>query len=121
MSDGSLPGKFVTSLAEDTARGRLLIGTMNIGLVILDLKTGTMSTLAESIPDFTAENITTILPARDGRIWIGTYGEGLSAWLPDTERAAALHQGRFADRGRLDPLELRRPTAHCISGASAAE
>ncbi len=80
VSDGSLPGRFITCLAEDPARGRLLIGTMNVGLVILDLKTGEMSTLADAIPGFTSGNITTILPARDGRIWIGTYGEGLAVW-----------------------------------------
>jgi len=82
VGDGSLPGKFITCIAEDPARGRLLIGTMNVGLVILDLKTGAMSTLADSIPGFTSGNITTILPARDGRIWIGTYGEGLAVWSP---------------------------------------
>jgi hypothetical protein len=80
--DGGLPGRFITALAEDPARGRLLIGTMNAGLVVLDLKTGRMSTLAESAPDFTADNITTLLVASDGRIWIGTYGEGLFAWDP---------------------------------------
>lgn len=84
VNDGSLPGKFITCIAEDASRGLLLIGTMNIGLVILDLKSGQMSTLAESVPGFTSENITTILPARDGRIWIGTYGEGLSVWAPDS-------------------------------------
>ena len=83
VSDGSLPGKFVTALAEDPVRGWLLIGTMNIGLVILDLATGSMSTLAEKVPSFTSENITTVLPARDGTVWLGTYGEGLAAWKPD--------------------------------------
>jgi len=83
VNDGSLPGKFITCIAEDSARGRLLIGTMNVGLVLLDLKTGQMSTLSESVPAFTSENITTILPARDGKIWIGTYGEGLAVWAPD--------------------------------------
>jgi hypothetical protein len=84
VSDGSLPGKFVTCIAEDTARGRLLIGTMNVGLVIMDLATGEMSTLSESVPSFTSENITTVLPARDGTIWIGTYGDGLAAWNPQS-------------------------------------
>lgn len=84
VQDGSLPGRFITCIAEDTARGRLLVGTMNIGLVILDLRTGQMSTLAESVPSFTTENITTILVARDGRIWIGTYGEGLDVWSPES-------------------------------------
>ena len=84
VSDGSLPGKFITSLAEDAVRGRLLIGTMNMGLVTMDLRNGAMSVLSESAPDFVAENITTILPAADGTIWIGTYGDGLFSWRPDS-------------------------------------
>jgi ligand-binding sensor domain-containing protein len=84
VTDGSLPGPFITSLAEDTARGRLLIGTMSFGLLIMDLKTGAMNALSETSPGFSAENITTILPARDGVIWIGTYGDGLYAWSPDS-------------------------------------
>ncbi len=84
VSDGGLPGLFITALAEDAARGRLLIGTMNLGVVIRDLKTGVMSVLSDLAPGFTSDNITSILPAADGRIWIGTYGEGLSAWAPDT-------------------------------------
>ncbi len=84
VSDGSLPGSFVTSLAEDTVHGSLLIGTMSFGLLIMDEKTGAMSALSETSPGFAAENITTILPARDGVIWIGTYGDGLYAWSPDS-------------------------------------
>lgn len=99
VSDGSLPGKFITCIAEDTARGRLLIGTMNIGLVILDLRTGEMTTLADLVPGFTSGNITTILPARDGRIWVGTYGEGLAAWSP---AAGSLKQYTKADAGITD-------------------
>jgi tetratricopeptide (TPR) repeat protein len=84
VSDGALPGKFITCLAEDAARNRLLIGTMNIGLVILDLKNGALSSLAEAAPAFTAKNVTAILPDGKGRVWIGTYGEGLFEWLPET-------------------------------------
>ena len=110
VSDGSLPGKFITCIAEDSLRGRLLVGTMNVGLVILDLKTGAMSTLADSMPAFTAGNITTILPARDGRIWIGTYGEGLAVWTP---AASTLTQytkadGQIADDWILSSCETDR-------------
>ncbi len=84
MADGSLPGRFITCIAGDAAHGTLLIGTMNIGLVILDLKTGAMRTLAESVPQFTSSNITAVLPGADGRVWIGTYGEGLAVWTPGT-------------------------------------
>jgi ligand-binding sensor domain-containing protein len=99
VSDGSLPGRFITCIAEDTARGRLLIGTMNVGLVILNLNTGEMNTLADLIPGFTSDNITTILPGRDGRIWVGTYGEGLAVWSPE---ANTLNQYRKADAEIVD-------------------
>jgi tetratricopeptide (TPR) repeat protein len=110
VNDGSLPGKFITCIAEDAARGRLLIGTMNVGLVILELKTGQMSTLSESIPAFTSENITTILPARDGRIWIGTYGEGLSVWAPDAKsvRQYSTAGGEITDDWILSSCETDR-------------
>jgi tetratricopeptide (TPR) repeat protein len=108
--DGSLPGKFITCIAEDTARERLLIGTMNVGLVIFELKTGQMSTLSELMPTFTSENITTILPARDGRIWIGTYGEGLWVWAP--ERNSVRHYTKdaaeIADDWMLSSCETDR-------------
>jgi ligand-binding sensor domain-containing protein len=110
VSDGSLPGKFITCIAEDAPRGRLLVGTMTVGLVILDLRTGAMSTLADSIPNFTSDNITTILPARDGRIWIGTYGEGLAVWSPsaNTLRRYTRADASIADDWILSSCETDR-------------
>jgi hypothetical protein len=110
VNDGSLPGKFVTCIAEDAIRDRLLIGTMNIGLIILDRKTGQMSALSESVPDFTSPNITMILPARDGKIWIGTYGEGLAVWTPGTNRVRRYSKagGEIADDWILSSCETDR-------------
>jgi ligand-binding sensor domain-containing protein len=82
VSDGDLPGRFITCIAADQGSPRLYIGTMNLGLVIYDPQTGAMSTLAETVPAFTSENIGTILPDSEGRVWIGTYGDGLSVWSP---------------------------------------
>ncbi len=82
VSYGDLPGRFITCIAADRGSSRLFIGTMNRGLVIYDLKTGAMSTLAETVPAFTSENIGTILPDSEGRVWIGTNGDGLSVWSP---------------------------------------
>jgi hypothetical protein len=84
VDDGDLPGRFITALAPDPAGKKLYIGTMNLGLVILDLETGAMSALSELVDSFTADNVTTVLPDDTGRVWIGTYGEGLAAWRPDT-------------------------------------
>ena len=82
VSNGDLPGKFITCIAADREGRRVLIGTMNLGLVIYDPQTGAMSTLAETVPAFTSENIGTILPDSEGRVWIGTYGDGIFMWWP---------------------------------------
>jgi hypothetical protein len=110
VSDGSLPGRFVISLAEDIPRHTLLIGTMNIGLVILDLTTGSMSTLDELVPGFTSSNITTLLRASDGTIWIGTYGDGLWAWDPDGKAVRHFSQatGELANDWILSSCEGAR-------------
>ena len=82
---------------------------MNIGLVILDRANGQMSTLSEIAPDFTSENITTILPARDGTIWIGTYGEGLWAWTPEKNSLHRYSKGaEIADDWILSGCETDR-------------
>jgi ligand-binding sensor domain-containing protein len=111
VEDGSLPGRFVTSIAEDSARGRLLIGTLNIGVVIMDLTSGQMAALSELVPSFTTENITTILAARDGRVWIGTYGEGLAVWSPEAGKVARYTRdsgGEIADNWILSSCETDR-------------
>jgi hypothetical protein len=77
------PGLFITCLAPE-AGGRLLVGTMNLGLLTLDAATGAITGLADTIPEFTPLNITAVLADRDGRVWIGTYGEGLWLWEPST-------------------------------------
>ena len=110
VSDGDLPGRFITCIAPDPSGGRLFIGTMNIGLVILDMSSGAMTTLAEIAPAFTPENITTILPDPEGRIWIGTYGEGLFVWTPNdgAVRHFARATGEIADDWILASCETDR-------------
>lgn len=110
VSDGDLPGNFITCVAEDSTGERLFIGTMNLGLVILDLRTGAMSTLSEDIPGFTAENITTILCDSEGHVWIGTYGEGLFLWSPpeSTLRRFAKATREIADDWVLSGCETDR-------------
>jgi ligand-binding sensor domain-containing protein len=80
VSSGGYPGRFVNCLAADG--GRLLVGTMDLGLLVLDTVTGRFTSLAALHPAFTARNVTTVLPDR-GRVWIGTYGEGLWLWEGD--------------------------------------
>jgi hypothetical protein len=110
VADGSLPGGFVTVIAEDAARGSLLIGTMTAGLVILDPASGRMDTLAERAPGFGADNVTAVLAARDGTVWIGTYGDGLYAWDPRTDglRRFTKAGGQVADDWILACAETDR-------------
>jgi tetratricopeptide (TPR) repeat protein len=110
VSDGDLPGRFVTCIAEDPRGGRLFIGTMNLGLVVMDLSTGRMSALSERFDDFTADNVTTILPDAEGRVWIGTYGEGLSLWTPSQGTLAHMTKdtGEIADDWILAGCETDR-------------
>jgi hypothetical protein len=79
VSHGPYPGRFITCLALDAA-GRLLIGTMTLGLVVLDRGTGMMRPVEGEHPEFTAANVTAVLSDSGGRVWIGTYGDGLYLW-----------------------------------------
>jgi ligand-binding sensor domain-containing protein len=110
VSDGDLPGKFITCIGVDQTGGRLFVGTMNQGLVIYDMQTGAMKTLSESFPAFTSENIATILPDSSGRVWIGTYGDGLSVWTPGTGtlRHFSKATGEIADDWVLASCETDR-------------
>ena len=78
ISRGVLPGEFVNSLA--AGEDHLLIGTLNLGLVILDLKTGSISSFDSINSNLRARNVITLLPENEDTLWIGTYGEGLYRW-----------------------------------------
>jgi hypothetical protein len=110
VADGDLPGRFITSLALDGGGSKLLIGTMNLGLVILDLATGSMQALSEIVPDFTSDNVTTVFPDASGRVWIGTYGDGLVLWVPGTGtlRHYGKASGEIADDWVLAACETDR-------------
>jgi hypothetical protein len=110
VSDGDLPGRFITCLSPDPQGGKLYIGTMNLGLIIMELSTGAMSTLSEKAPAFAAENITAVLPDAEGRVWIGTYGQGLSAWRPGSGGVAHYSRatGQLGDDWILAACETDR-------------
>jgi hypothetical protein len=79
---GGLPGGFITCLSADYSGRRLLIGTMTMGLLILDIGSGEIMRAGTEHPELSETNITAILSDEGGRIWIGTYGEGLYEWTP---------------------------------------
>jgi tetratricopeptide (TPR) repeat protein len=78
INRGVLPGQFVNSLA--VRDDHLLIGTLNLGLVIMSLKTGRIFSFDSINPNLTARNVITLLPENEDTLWIGTYGEGLYRW-----------------------------------------
>lgn len=82
LLDGDLPGRFVSCIAEGPGGATLLIGTVTLGLIVMDRATGDMKGLEQLAPGFSARNITSVLADRQGRVWIGTYGEGLFLWNP---------------------------------------
>ncbi len=94
VSDGGYPGRFVNCLTADA--GRLLVGTMDLGLLVLDTRTGRFESLAARHPAFTARNVTTVLADR-GRVWIGTYGEGLWLWEGGAIRRYGKDTGEIGD------------------------
>ncbi|MGA2612640.1 MAG: two-component regulator propeller domain-containing protein [Spirochaetia bacterium] len=85
VGDGALPGLFVTCIEESRSSGSLYIGTLDLGLVIMDGRTGQMKGLSQTVPAFTAANITSVLEDSEERVWIATYGDGLYLWTPKTD------------------------------------
>jgi hypothetical protein len=78
LSGGGLPGDFVSCLEQ--AQGRLLIGTLNRGLVLMDLEGERFRSFDSLSPQLEARNITMLLEQGDSTLWIGTYGMGLYRW-----------------------------------------
>lgn len=78
LSGGGLPGDFVSCLEQ--ARGMLLIGTLNRGLVLMELEQRRFRSFDALSPDLEARNITMLLADGSDALWIGTYGMGLYRW-----------------------------------------
>jgi tetratricopeptide (TPR) repeat protein len=78
ISRGGLPGDFVNSLA--AGDDHLLIGTLNLGLVLMSLKTGRIFSFDSINSNLQARNVINLLPDGEDTLWIGTYGEGLYRW-----------------------------------------
>jgi ligand-binding sensor domain-containing protein len=78
ITQGGLPGEFVNCLV--ASNDYLLIGSLNLGLVVLDLHTGRLRSFDSINPDLTARNVITLLVEDEDNLWIGTYGQGLYRW-----------------------------------------
>jgi ligand-binding sensor domain-containing protein len=78
LSGAGFPGDFVGCLEE--AQGMLLIGTLNRGLVLMDLEDQRFRSFDSLNPELEARNITMLLEDGSGALWLGTYGMGLYRW-----------------------------------------
>ncbi len=98
-TDEQIPDGVITSLAQD-GQGLLWIGTTD-GLVRYD---GYRFRVYRTDPDdprsLPGNRIQQLLTAADGRLWLGTYGEGVASYDPVTD-----HFRRFTpEPGREDGL-----------------
>lgn len=82
--DGTLPGLFITAL--QVVGDTLWIGTIDLGLVGLDLASGAVRSFDEINPGLGPRNVTAIVPAADGALWITTFGSGVYRWQPGPNR-----------------------------------
>lgn len=90
MANGSIGGQRVVALFEDS-RGRLWVGTQEAGVSIRDPSSGTFRALDErnGLP---SSNVTSILEAPDGHIWLSTT-RGLAQVNPDTLETRVFNAG----------------------------
>ena len=84
--EGSLPGSFITAL--QVVGDTLWIGTIDLGLVSLDLASGAVRSFDEINPDLGPQNVTAIVPGPGGALWITTFGAGVYRWQPGVNRMA---------------------------------
>lgn len=107
ITQAGLPGEFINCLV--ASDDYLLIGTLNLGLVVLDLHTGRLRSFDSINPDLTARNVITLLVDDEDNLWIGTYGEGLYRW--DRRENAVEHfskaSGQLADDWVLCAVQAR--------------
>ena len=83
---GALPGLFITAL--QVVGDTLWIGTIDLGVVALDLASGAVRSFDEINPDLGPQNVTAIVPGAgaDEALWITTFGSGVYRWLPGPNR-----------------------------------
>lgn len=78
VGHGSLPGQFINALL--VAGDTLWIGTIDLGLVSLDLQSGALRGFDEINEALGPQNVTALAAQNDATLWIGTFGAGLYRW-----------------------------------------
>ena len=84
IGDHGLPGPFISALR--VTGKNLWIGTLDLGLIRLDLDTGTLHSFDEINPDLGPRNVTAIVAGADAALWVATFGSGLFRWQPQSNR-----------------------------------
>ena len=84
VGNESLPGLFINTLL--VVGHTLWIGTIDLGLVSLDLRSGTLRSFDEVNAALGPQNVTAIVAEDDATLWIGTFGAGLYRWEAETNR-----------------------------------
>lgn len=78
VGHGSLPGQFINALL--VVGDTLWIGTIDLGLVSLDLQSGALRGFDEINEALGPQNVTALAAQNDATLWIGTFGAGLYRW-----------------------------------------
>jgi len=107
ITQGGLPGEFINCLV--ASDDYLLIGTLNLGLVVMNLRTGRLRSFDSINPDLGARNVITLLVEDEENLWIGTYGEGLYRWnrRGNTVEHFSKASGELADDWVLCAVQTR--------------
>ncbi len=115
LNSGPLPGDFINCL--ENIGSLLYIGTMNLGVVLLDIEpietgseTGSFSTFDRINPGVEARNITMLLSQGMDTLWIGTYGKGLYNWQEKSNKLVhyCKSSGQIADDWVLSGVKTER-------------
>jgi len=108
LNTGPLPGDFINCL--ENIGSLLYIGTMNLGVVSLDIETGFFSAFDRINPGVEARNITMLLAQGMDTLWIGTYGRGLYQWQEKNNQIMhySKSSGQIADDWVLSGVKTER-------------
>jgi hypothetical protein len=81
---GPLPGPHINSLR--ALGGELWIGTLDLGVVILNVASGALKSFDQINPLLGPQNVTDIVLGRQQDVWITTFGNGLFRWQRGSNR-----------------------------------
>lgn len=108
LDNGPLPGNFINCL--ENIGSLLYIGTMNLGVISLDIETGIFSAFDRINPGIEARNITVLMSQGMDILWIGTYGKGLYRWKENSNQILhySKNSGQIADDWVLSGAKTSR-------------